>query len=39
MVGHIADDWNYKRINGTVNELNLVVDLSKKKEGTTDEAH
>jgi anti-sigma regulatory factor (Ser/Thr protein kinase) len=39
MVGHIADEWNYKRINGSVNELNLVVDLAKKKEGTTDEAH
>jgi anti-sigma regulatory factor (Ser/Thr protein kinase) len=39
MVGHIADDWDYKRIDGTVNELNLIVDLSRKKEGTTNEAH
>jgi anti-sigma regulatory factor (Ser/Thr protein kinase) len=39
MVGHIADDWDYQRLDGSINELNLIVDLSKKKEGTTNEAH
>jgi anti-sigma regulatory factor (Ser/Thr protein kinase) len=39
MVGHIADSWNYKRVDGAVNELNLVVDLEKKREGAADAAH
>jgi anti-sigma regulatory factor (Ser/Thr protein kinase) len=32
MVGHIADHWNYRRLDGAVNELDLVVDLVKKAE-------
>jgi anti-sigma regulatory factor (Ser/Thr protein kinase) len=33
MVGHIADTWAYKRLPNDVNELDLVVDLTKKDEG------
>ena len=33
MVGHIAETWDYQRLDGTVNELNLVVDLQKTSEG------
>ena len=27
MVGQMASSWNYRRVDGAVNELNLVVDL------------
>jgi anti-sigma regulatory factor (Ser/Thr protein kinase) len=32
MVGHIADRWRYRRVDGALNELDLVVDLTKKAE-------
>jgi anti-sigma regulatory factor (Ser/Thr protein kinase) len=39
MVGHIADSWTYRRVDNTVNELGLVVDLEKKPEGEKNAAH